>query len=256
MIGAMELWKWAAMAVVVFLVSVFSGIAGGGGGFVTAPLFILLGMTPAQAVSTLKLSGLAIAIGTLGGMREAHGRVSRRRVIPVMVLALLVGLAVPFLIKSLDSTVYRVVMGAILLLMIPVVLVKKVGLQEFRPTAGQKFAGGVLLTMALFLQGVFGGGMSAAVNLVLMGMLGMTATEANITKRWSQLILTVTVVLGVLTSGLIVWTVAAVAVPLQFVGGYLGGRMAVKRGDRFIMNVMVALMAISALALIFGVRGG
>jgi uncharacterized membrane protein YfcA len=58
--------------------------------------------------------------------------------------------------------------------------------------------------------------------------------------------------LGVLTSGLIVWKVAAVAVGVTWLGGYIGGKMAVKKGDGFIMNVMVIMMLISAVALIAG----
>ncbi|MDB5178240.1 MAG: rane protein of unknown function [Patescibacteria group bacterium] len=255
MIIGMEWWQLGIYAVMATGMSVFSGIAGGGGGFVMTPLLIFLGLSPAQAVSTGKIGGLAVTIGSLGGMRAEHGRLSRRRVVPVMILALVVGLLVPFVIRSLESEAYRVLLGIILLLMIPVLIVKKVGIEPHQPKLWQRYAGGALLTLALFLQGVFSGGLGTLVNVVLMGMLGMTATEANMTKRWSQLILNITVVLGVLLSHLIVWPIVAVGVPANLVGGYLGGKLAIKRGNRFVMNVMIILMVTSALALIFGMQG-
>jgi uncharacterized membrane protein YfcA len=43
-----------------------------------------------------------------------------------------------------------------------------------------------------------------------------------------------------------------VGVPAMLAGGYLGGRLAVKKGDKFIMNMLIALMVVSALGLIFG----
>ncbi len=245
-------WGLIIFGIAGFLSSIMSGIAGAGGGFIMTPLAIFLGLSPAQAVATGKLSGLSVTIGSLSGMSKAHGRVSKARVIPVMVLALAVGLLVPFIIKSLDNDVYRVALGIILLFMIPVVILRKVGIKPHNPTLWQKWLGGTLLTLALFLQGIFSGGLGTLVNIVLMGMMGMTALEANLTKRWSQLILNTAIIFGVVGSGLILWHVAAVGVASAFAGSFIGGRLAVHKGDVFIMQVMVALMFISALALILG----
>lgn len=185
-------------------------------------------------------------------MKKAHGRVSKARIIPVMVLAFVVGLLVPFVIKSLDSDVYRQILGVILLLMIPIMILKKVGVKPHQPKLGQKIVGGSLLTLALVLQGVFSGGLGTLVNVVLMSMLGMTAVEANLTKRWSQLILNTTIIFGVVGSGLVVWSVAAVGVSSTFFGSYIGGKMAVNKGDEFIVRIMIVLMFVSAIALLFG----
>jgi len=48
----MHAWQLLIYGVTGFVMSVFSGIAGAGGGFVMTPLLILLGLTPAQAVSS------------------------------------------------------------------------------------------------------------------------------------------------------------------------------------------------------------
>jgi len=37
-----------------------------------------------------------------------------------------------------------------------------------------------------------------------------------------------------------------------FGGGYLGGRLVVKRGNQFALNAMMVLMVVSGLALILG----
>jgi uncharacterized membrane protein YfcA len=235
--------------------AVFSGIAGGGAGFVTTPLQILLGLTPAQAVSTGKLTGLGIVVDSLRGMHERKGRVSKRRVLQVMVLVLGIGLLAPFVIRSLDAQFYRILLGVVILLMVPVVIIKKVGQFAHQPSRNKRFLGAGLLAVALLLQGIFGGGLGTLVNVVLMGLLGMTATDANITKRWSQLILNVTIVIGVVLSHLIVWQLVLVGMPVTLIGGYLGGKLAVRNGNQFVINVMVTLMVISGLALIFGVEG-
>ncbi len=248
----MEVWQLAVYGAAGFVLSIVSGISGGGAGFVITPLGILLGLTPAQSVATGKLSGLAVSIGSLSGMRQAYGLVSKLRIILVMVLALLVGLVAPFIITSLDNELYRTALGIMLLLMIPVMILKKIGVKPHHPKLWQKCAGSVLLTLSLLLQGVFSGGLGVLVNIVLMGMLGMTALEANITKRWSQLVLNSTIIIGVVGSGLLIWPVAAVGVVTTFIGSFIGGKLAVQRGDAFAVHVMIALMLVSAIALIAG----
>lgn len=245
----MELWQLAIYGAVSFVMSILSGIAGAGAGFAVT-LAIFLGLPPAQAVASSKLNGLGLAIGSLSGMGKASGGLSKRRVIPVMVLALAVGLVSPYIIKSLDSDFYQIVLGIILLLMVPVVIYKKVGLLTYAPKTWQKAVGSGLLTLTLFLQGVFSGGMGSLVNIVLVGMLGMTALEANITKRWSQLILNITIVLGLIGSGLIQWPVAIFGFSCTLAGSFIGGRMAVRRGNEFIVRIMLLLMLASGIALL------
>lgn len=108
------------------------------------------------------------------------------------------------------------------------------------------------MSLALGLQAVFSGGLGTLVNVVLMGMFGMSATEANIVKRYSQLVLNVTIVVGVLWSGLVVWPVVAVGVVTAFCGSFIGGHLAVKKGDKFVMNAFLAAMIISGILLIVG----
>jgi uncharacterized membrane protein YfcA len=249
----MELWQLAVFGAAIFLLSILSGIAGAGAGFIATPLAILLGLTPAQAVATGKFNGLAVATGSLSGMARGAERVSKWRIIPVMVLAFVIGLAAPLVIKSLENDFYRITLGVVLLLMVPVVIYKHVGVKSYHPKLWQKYAGAGLLTLALFLQGVFSGGLGSLVNLVLMGMLGMNAIEANITKRWSQLILNATIILSLIGSGYIIWNVAVVGFGCALVGSFIGGHMAAKRGNGFIMRVMVVLMIAAGLGLLFGV---
>jgi len=233
-----------------FVASLMSGVSGGGGGFITTPALILLGLTPAQAVSSGKFAGLSVAIGSLSGMRAVNSRKLWRRALPIILLALGIGILVPFAIVNLDSEVYKRILGIILLLMIPVLIIRKVGFREQSTSKLKTSIGTALLVVALWLQGVFSGGMGTLVNVILMGMMGMTPLEANITKRYSQLVLNTAVVLGVLWTGLIVWPVVAVAVCTSLLGSYLGARLAVKKGNRFVMVTFMAAMFVSGVALL------
>lgn len=248
----MSLEELAVFGAVALLASVFSGISGGGGGFITTPTLILLGLSPAQAVSSGKFVGLSVAVGSLGGMRQATNHKLRRRALPIILLAFIIGLLAPLAIVNFESEAYRRVLGVLLLLMIPVLLFKKVGLKPQPTTKAKRYIGGALLAVALWLQGVFSGGLGSLVNMVLMGFLGMSAIEANITKRYAQLVLNVVIVLGVLGTGLVQWPVVVVGVVMAFIGSYLGGKIAVKRGNKFVMGAFMMAMFISGIVLLFG----
>jgi hypothetical protein len=248
----MQWWQLTLYGVAGLAMSIFSGIAGAGAGFVMTPLAIVLGLSPAQAVSSGKFNGLATTIGSLGGLRARRSHVRLRLVGGIMLLAFVIGLFVPAVIKAFDSQTYRLVLGIMLLLMIPIMIRKKVGLHPHTPSRLKQGIGGVLLTVSLFLQGAFSGGLGSLVNVVLMGFLGQTANEAHITKRWSQLILNVTILFGVTGAGLIVWPVVAVGASANLVGSYIGGRIATKKGDAFALNILLGLMTLSAFVLIIG----
>ena len=246
----MSWWQLVIYGAASLGMSVFSGIAGGGAGFIMTPLAIFLGLTPAQAVSSGKFNGLATTIGSLSSLRVKNGRISKRRIAIVMALALVVGLLVPYVIRAFNSNFYRITLGLMILVMIPIMMHKKIGRETRSPSNLQRGLGGALLTGALFLQGAFSGGLGSLVNVVLMGMLGQTANEAHITKRWSQLILNITIIFGVLADHFIVWPVVAVATCTNLVGSYVGGRIATRKGDAFAVNVLLALMVLSGLFLI------
>jgi uncharacterized protein len=247
----MEAFELVIFGVIGFVMAVISGISGGGAAMITTPLGILLGLTPAQSVATGKFSGLSVTLGSLSGMRRGHDKISIRRVIPIMFLAFLIGLLSPGIISSLDNDIYRILIAILLLLMIPVLLIRKIGIRPHHPKLWQKYIGSFLLSLSLLLQGAFSTGLGTLVNIVLMSFFGMTATEANITKRWSALILNATIIAGILGSGLVVVDVVIVAMCSTLAGSYVGGRVAMIKGDSFIMNVTLLLVLASAIGLLF-----
>lgn len=248
----LDIWQLVVYAVVGFIMAILSGIAGAGAGFITTPLLIFFGLTPAQAISSGKFNGLATTIGSLSGLRKYSGKISKRSIGAIMVLAFFIGLIVPFIIKAFNNRFYQVTLGVIVLSMIPLMIYKKVGIKPSEPSSAKKSLGSILLAVSLLLQGVFSSGLGSLVNIVLMSMLGMTATGANITKRWSQLILNITIILGIIGAGLIIWQVVAVNIVTGLAGSYIGGRLAIQKGDKLVVNVMLILMLASGLILIFG----
>ncbi len=244
-------FEFGAYLVVAFVLSILSGAAGAGGGFIMTPMLIIFGLSPAQAIATGKLSGLTISLGSLHGMRK-HRVKNKRLIYIVMAMALVVGLLTPQIIVSLDSDVYKRLLGIVLFLMVPVLLLHKPKPEHHVISTPVKVAGFILLVAALVLQAIFSGGLGTLVNIVLIAMLGLSPLDANVTKRYSQVLLNFVIVLGVSRSGLIQWDVAIWGVLTSLSGSAIGSRIAMKKGDEFVKKLLVLFVIIAAAELLFG----
>lgn len=213
------------------------------------PFMIFLGLTPQQAIASGKIGGLGVTLGSLQGLTKA--KVHRKKpIILMMILAGVVGVIAPHLITRLDNEVYRNILGVLIILLVPLMIYKKVGVKKRSPATWQKIIAGPVLFGTLLLQAVFSGGMGSLVVLTLMSLVGMTALEANVTKRFSQVLMNSLLVIGLWGTGLIIWEVAIVLFSCNIVGGYIGAHIAIKQGDKFVTYVIAGLMIVSGIGLL------
>ena len=238
-------------AVVSLVASVFSSIAGAGGGFIVTPLLIFLGLTPAQAIASGKFMGLSI---TLSNLRvTSKQKVHNWKVVgPLLVIATVIGLVSPYVITRIEGDIYQKAIGVLVLLMVPVIYLKRLGYEQKQVSEKTRKLGYAIFTVALFLQSVFGSGLGTMVNLVLVSFMGMDGLEASVSKRFTQLIAATVSLAGLLFSGLMVWKIILVGVFCNAIGGTIGAHMAIRKGNAFIMNVVITLMLLSGIALLFG----
>lgn len=87
--------------------------------------------------------------------------------------------------------------------------------------------------------------------LILMLLFGLTALEANATKRVAQSLQTVLLFILLFFQGLVVLTYGFATLFGSLIGSYVGSRLAIKKGERFVKYALALTMAISGLALIF-----
>ena len=237
------------VGVVGFLLAILSGIAGGGGGFIMTPMLIFLGLSPAQAIATGKLGGLSMAIGSLAGMRP-NRKLDKNILIVAIILSIISGFLASKLIVGINEDIYGNILGVALIVIAPIMLIKKIGHQEKIISRNKKILGYIGLFVALFLQGILSGGFGVFVSVVLMSGLGLNAIQSNITKRITQLVLNSVIVLSLIGSGLILWNVALVMIIVNLLGSAIGGRIAVRKGSSFVSNVMAGLALFSGIALL------
>jgi uncharacterized membrane protein YfcA len=242
-------WQVVAVFFVTFVASVLSGMAGGGGGYIVAPFLIWLGLTPQQTVVTGKFVSFGLTFGAIAAFRK---RMFERKglSIALMLVAAVIGLASSFLIQKVDNTLLQRLMGILMLAMVPFVIQNNGKLKKGQPTKVHQAFGALFICGVLLLQGLLGGGIGSMVSAILIIFFGTTALEANAMKRKTSLVLNVVIVASLLGSGLINYKFGLFGMAGGLIGGYIGSRTALKKGDEFARYALLVFMLLSGIWLI------
>ena len=235
--------------IVSFLASIVSGMGGGGGGFVIIPYYIAIGLPPANAVATAKLGGIGTAFGALTAFK-GKGLVDRRYLVPFTAITLVCALISAWLIPQIDAQIFQKVIGIVLLVMIPTLFIKKAAFQPGDRSRGWIIAGFIGFTIFSFAQTLVGTGLGTLVVLVLMYLFGMDALRASATKRVSQAVQAVVLLVLLSIQGLVVWTYAISSLLGTIIGTHIGTKIAIERGTHFVKFMLAIVMLVSGIALI------
>jgi len=231
------------------LSSALSGMGGGGGGFITIPYFLFIGLPPANALATAKMGGIGVSVGAFTAFR-GKGLVHKGLVYKFMAITVVCSLISAVLIPKIDPGIFQKVIGAFLLVMIPTLFINKAA---FRPGERSKRwlgIGFVLYTIFSFLQTLIGTGMGSILVLVLMFAFGLGALESNATKRVAQSVQSAILFVLLAIQGLVYWWYGVASLLGCTIGSHIGSHIAIKKGVKFVKIMLAVVMLTSGIALL------
>ncbi|GAA4401476.1 TSUP family transporter [Fodinibacter luteus] len=218
----------------------------GGGGLIQLPAILLgvPGATPAQVLATNKFGSIW---GTATSSVTYYRRVrpDLRTALPMAAVAYvgavvgaLIGLHIPKAAFNPVIFVMLVAVGAYTLLR------PSLGVETQLRWSGHRHTAVAMLTG--FVIGVYDGALGPGTGsffvLTLVGLMGYAFLEASAKAKIANLATN----LGALTvfapGGHIMWRVAVVMAATNVVGGYVGARTAVSRGNRFVRVVFIVVV--------------
>jgi uncharacterized membrane protein YfcA len=235
------------------LAASLSGAAGGGGGLISTPFMVVLGLSPATAIATAKFGGFGISAGASARfLREKM--VHKKTIVILSIFSAIGGLIGSLLLVRFSGYEAQLekVMGFLLLAVgIPLLYVRNMGITSRHKTRSMKLLGSVLLMFGVLLQAAFGAGVGALQLIILMACFGMTALTASATRRAMQLVVASISLIVFITAGLVDYRFGIVGLITSFIGGYIGAHVAMKKGNKFVINIFALTSALLALQLIF-----
>ncbi len=234
--------QWALFTGAVMLAYCVRGGAGFGGGVVAAPLLALL--MPLQMVVPL-LSGMNTVTSIAQGIHDWRKVAWREiaRIVPFAVAGVIAGI---FFLANLDAKPLTRAFG----LFITTYAIYMLVFKGKTPEIPRRWLTPVAAVISLFagvIGSVFGGGVGP-VFVMYLNSLKVEKDCFRATMNMLMLILGVSRLIGLLIAGLItqkVLLLLAVALPLSYVAGRLGNRMA-QRFDQQMFNRLVGCVILAS----------
>ena len=223
----------------------------GGGTFLTFPALVYAGVPPIPANAT---STLAVFPGYLTGalgFRRELAAIDRGRLLRLLGLGLLGGLAGSLLLLVTPAEVFRAVVPWLLLVATLVFAVGDTVASRFRDKTGRA---PVPLGPGLFVVSVYGGYFNGGLGIMLMALFaaaGMRDLNAmNGLKGGVSFVLSAISVATFAAAGLIAWPQAVLMMAGSTAGGYLGARIA-RVMPRFAVRLLIVAVGLGMSALFF-----
>lgn len=227
----------------VFLAAAIDAIAGGGG-LITLPAYTLAGLNYDFASGNNKFSS---TFGTLTATIRFY-RSGKLLVVPALIAA---ALALPgsWLGTRAAMALGNRFMHGFMVFAIPavgaLVILKGNGSGRTRPVTRRDYPVCALIGLAVgFYDGFFGPGTGTLLILLFTTFLGMDMVSASATAKPVNLFSNIASLVTRIAAGNVIFALAIPAMGCSIAGGWLGAKLALTRGARFIRWVMLGVLAL------------
>jgi hypothetical protein len=230
----------------------FINTLAGSGSLVTLPLLIFLGL-PANVANGTNRVGVVFQNVVAVDSFHRQKVMDWRRGLILSIPAIIGSVIGAQIAVNLDETMMRRTIGALMVAMLVVILVRPRRWLEGRPELADKPFGWVQW-LIFFAIGVYGGFIQAGVGIFLLAGLVLSAgydlVRANAVKVLIVLLFTVSALAVFVMNQQVVWGIGFILAIGQMLGAWVAARMAVKRGAAFVRWLLIAVVAVSAAQLL------
>ena len=112
--------------------SIISGMAGGGGGLISAPFLILIGLPPQVAVATTKFGSLGLTLGSIAKFRKTE-YVRKDYVLYLSALSIIAAFIGSNILLISSNALVEKLVGVMMLVALPFIFIKDTGLVHSKP---------------------------------------------------------------------------------------------------------------------------
>lgn len=234
----LSLWQIPLLFVVGVIASFLNSLSGGGS-TISLPILIYLGIPPTLANGTNRVAVLAGNVGSVLSLRKEG--FLERGIFRQIALPVLLGAALgAYFAVQMNDTIFRIVLACALVFVVVASNLKSSVLQG-KPVA-QPFQAGMGAWLAFFGVGFYGGLIQVGVGFILIFVLtrftGLDLIRVNALKGLVATLFIFTSTLVFIHAGLIAWPAAIAQSVGGILGGWIGGRFQIKRGETLIRRAI------------------
>lgn len=218
----------------------------GGGGLITLPAMLLVGMPPASALATNKLQG---SVGNLVAciVFFRDGLIDMKSKKLLIIMTFLGSILGGWLVLRINTEALQVY--------VPILLITIACYFLFSPNIGEVnakkklsyFSFSIFVASSLgFYDGFFGPGTGALIALAFVSLYGVTLLKATAYAKLLNLTSQSTALLYFIIYGEIFWLAGIAMMAGQVIGAILGAKMVINRGAALVRPVIVSICILTS----------
>lgn len=237
------------VAFIGLITSFLSNIAGGGGSLILLPALLAIGLSPLNAIGTIKAGAIGLVIGSVASSK-GKGLVRKDYLGPLFIIVFLASLVGPQLSVHLPEAKVKVI-SSLFIIVTSIVAIFSWRLSPERRAvkAWQRNLGYMLYFITITLLAGFGSAIGLLGSYILLGLLGMSALETTATRRLVGVIGAPVQLIAFILSGHVNLAFGLAAGLGSAIGGYIGLNTAFKQGNLFVKRAMgiTAILLVASL---------
>lgn len=218
----------------------------GGGGLLQLPALLLVpGLAPVQALATNKL-GSIFGTSTSALTYYRRARPDLRTALPMAAVALVGSFGGASIAAALPVAVFKPVIVVALVTVATITLLRPAlgGTTSLRFSAHAHYRAAVAVGLAIGVyDGVLGPGTGTFLVIAMVSLLGYDFLQASAKAKIVNFATNLGALLFFVPHGSVVWGLALLLGAANVGGSYLGSRMAIASGTRFIRTVFLVVVA-------------
>jgi uncharacterized membrane protein YfcA len=248
----LELWQMALL-VVVGIASGFLNVVAGGGGLLTVPTMVFMGMPGPVANGTNRIGVLAQSIASVIAFARSDFR-DFKLSLSLSLCAVPGAVIGAFLGVNLEGVWFN---RSLALIMLGVMLImhfdRKAGASKIghQPTQRQLLHGHLLMIGVGFWGGFIQLGVGFIIMPVLNRVMGLDLVRTNMHKVFIVAIYTIVALLVFASQLELFWIVGLILALGNAIGGYLGAHFSINKGERMIRLVLNLVLVVFVIKLLF-----
>ena len=240
---------YLATFLVAFISSILSGIAGGGGGFVMSPYWLVSGMTPAQGAATGAFMATGMSVSSVVAFRKTDHFPKNRKLLFILSVTTLIGSILgAIIVPKIDIQAFKYMLAIITIAALPLLFIKPNSKHRLSKHSNI----GLLLAMLLLIIGsiITSSAFSILFALTLMAFFNMSVLQMTALRRLVGVVQSVVLFVAFTVQGFLVWQHALAGFIGGSIGSYIGTKYAIKKGETFAKYALAIMSLIGAVALL------
>lgn len=240
---------YLATFLVAFISSILSGIAGGGGGYLMAPYWLIAGMTPAQGATTGGFMAIGMGASSLAAFRKTdHFPRNKKLSIALTVITVISSIIGALTLTHIEISSFKTILAVITILSIPMLFIDR-----SRITLNKRYRNiGIAMLIILLLVSsiITSSAFSVLIAIGLSQLFNLSILQSTALRRLIGLVQSGVIFVILARQGNFLLFHAIAAIIGGGLGSYLGTKFAVKKGESFAKYALAAGALIGAIALL------